>query len=149
MNKVPQELQRVIMSSRRGDIIWQLCQPVLSWLIENADETLQAQAIETRAYWEHNQRWLLELLVKQHFFDLAERAMQDMSSFKRALVTIPPSTTLENMLVDYWIDNQHEPIKVDVFAYLALEAALFVRRQRKMKGNVLLKYKRMNRAKKR
>ncbi len=144
-----QTTRRVIARSARGDIIWQLCQPVLSWLIENADETLQAQAIETRAYWEHNQRWLLELLVKQHFFDLADRAMQDMSNFKRALATIPPATTLENMLVDYWIDNQHEPVKVDVFAYLALEAALYVKRQQRMKGNVLLKYKRMNRAKKR
>ena len=144
-----QTTSRVISRSAHGDLIWQLCQPVLSWLIENADEQLQAQAIETRAYWEQNQRWLLELLVKQHFFDLAERAMQDMSNFKRALVTIPPSTTIENMLVDYWIDNQHEPIKVDVFAYLALEAALYVKRQQKMKGNVLLKYKRMNRARKR
>ena len=149
MNKVTQELHKTITYSRRGDLTWQLCQPVITWLIENADEPLQAQAIETRAYWEQNQRWLLELLVKQHFFDLAERAMQDVSNFKRALVTIPPSTTLEKMLVDYWIDNQHEPIKVDVFAYLALEAALYVRRQQRMKGNVLLKYKRMNKARKR
>ncbi len=145
--EVTQELHKTF--SEHGDLTWQLCQPVLSWLIENGDETLSAQALHARAYWEQQQRWLLELLTKQHFFDLAERAMQDTSSFKRALETIPPSTTLEKMLCDYWIDNQHDPIKVDVFAYLALEAVLYVKRQQKMKGDVLLRYKRMNKARKR
>lgn len=145
--EVAQDLQKT--TSQHGDLTWQLCQPVLSWLIENGDETLQAQALETRAYWEQGQAWLLELLTKQHYFQLAERAMQDMTQFKAALVTIPPSTTVKKMLCDYYPTSTAEPVKVDVMAYLALEAALYVKRQQKIGKNVLLKYKRMNKARKR
>lgn len=147
MSMVTQDLHKTF--SKHGDLTWQLCQPVLSWLIENGDETLQAQALQARAYWEQGQRWLLDLLTQQHFFQLAERAMQDLSAFKKALVTIPPSTTLEKMLVDYYPTSTAEPVKVDVMAYLALEAALYVKRQQKIGENRLLKYKRMNKAKKR
>src|SRR5579859_3950760 len=102
--------RRILATSARGDQVWQICQPVLEFLITNGDETAQAQAIKTRAYWEQEQQWLIDLLNNNHYFTLAEHAMRNPREFKKALVSLPPCT---GMQVDFWPDKRtEEPVKV-------------------------------------
>ena len=111
--------RRIMATSVRGDNVWQICQPVLEYLIANGDEAAKADAIRTRAYWEAEQKWLIDLLNNNGYFFLAQHAMRDPRAFEKALCTMPACT---GMQMDYYPENGGEPIKVDVIAYLALKA---------------------------
>lgn len=105
--------------SKHGDHTWLCCQPVLDWLIENGDPDMKARAIRTRAYWEQEQAWLLQWCTQTRFFQFAEAACQDLAAFRKAVETLPAET---EMTMDYWIDGEEQPKKVDVVVWLALKA---------------------------
>jgi hypothetical protein len=44
--------KRILAVSKRGDAVWNVCQPILDYLIEYGDEETNRKAIKTRAYWE-------------------------------------------------------------------------------------------------
>lgn len=114
-----QPQKRILATSVRGDITWQMCQPVLEWLIANGDEEARAKAIQTRAYWEQNEGWIIDMLNKNRYFELAEQAIHDPRRFRKVLEMLPPSTSLQT---DYYVPGQEEPRKVDTLAWLALVA---------------------------
>lgn len=119
-NPLAQPAKRILATSVRGDLVWQMCLPVLEWLIDNGDEEARAKAIQARAYWESNQGWLIDTLNKNRYFELAERAMQNPRQFREALASLPVATSLQ---IDFYVEGQEEPRRVDAMAYLALVAA--------------------------
>lgn len=109
----------VLPTSKRGDSIWECCQVIIDYLLQNGDEEMKAQALKARAYWETEQFYFIEWGNKTRFFQLAEMAIADISHFKNLLKTLPPET---QMKMDYYPDGQEDPIQVDVVAWLALKA---------------------------
>ena len=105
--------------SKHGDKIWLQCQPILDWLLQNGDEEMRSKALQTRAYWEQEQVWLLQWCRQVKFFQFAESACADLAGFRKAVETLPPETEMQ---MDYWIDGQEEPKRVDVVVWLALKA---------------------------
>lgn len=122
--------KRVLACSTRGDLVWTLMQPVLEHFIDNGDEELRAKALKARAYWEQAQQPFIDWGNRNHFFSMAERACQDIRQFRRLLETLPAESTMQ---VDYYLDGVEEPRKVDLVAYLALQAGERFRKRTKFR----------------
>ncbi len=126
--------KRILANSKHGDTIWQMCQPLLDFLLQNGNEDMRAQALKARAYWETEQGYFIDWGNKTRFFEFAELAVQDVVTFRKLLATMPAET---QMRIDYYPDGQEEPVEVDVVAWLALKAGERVNKARTPTGKIV------------
>ena len=127
----PPQQQRVLATSTRGDAVWNICQPVLDYLVKFGDMETSQKALKTRAYWEQEQQWIIDWGNMSDYFNLARIASHGIPEFKKMIATSAPET---NMTTEYFPDGQEDPIVVDVVLYLALQAAERVMKKAQLTG---------------
>ncbi|SRR6266704_1008862 len=77
--------QRNTPVSTHGDIMHEMCVPILDYFIEFGDEELNTKALQTRAYWEQHQTWVIDWAQRSRYFVLAEHACRDLRGFKAVI----------------------------------------------------------------
>lgn len=81
--------KRIAALSVRGDSVWQISEPVLTWMIANGDQELSHKAFMARRNWEAEQGWFIAWGNSTRYFEMAERACHDLAGFKAAMRSIP------------------------------------------------------------
>ncbi len=85
--------------SKHGDVMHEMCVPILDYFIEFGNEELNTKALKTRAYWEQNQTWVIDWAQRSRYFVLAEHACRDLRGFKAVIAQKPYQNEQASMIL--------------------------------------------------
>ncbi len=77
--------QRNTPVSQRGDVMHEMCLPILDYFIEFGDEEMNTKATKAHKNWEENQTWVIDWAQRSRYFVLAEHACRDLRGFKASI----------------------------------------------------------------